>query len=195
MLSFILKIALVVTVALLVTNLAACATLQPPPPQPPHPVLLGFDVDCENKPDPCWFGIVPGVTPIEEGHERLRRYVYQTNEAADESQPRILPECVVTTEPMPDNQVWGTLVLHCSNLKLGDIAQQLGVDVNIVLTMGSVLGVEFGTPTITAWLNKLEGPESCTPIRELVLTAYNYSMSYNPMKPSSYMRSFDWCRE
>lgn len=196
MLSFILKIVTTITLALSLTSLAACAVIETPPPQPPHPALLGFDVDCESKPDPCWFGIVPGLTPIEEGQERLRQYVYKTSEVADESQPRILPECVVTTEPMPDNQVWGTLVLHCSNLKLGDVARKLGVDVDVLLTMGSVLGVEFGTPTINAWVNKGEALDNCTPVRELILTAAQYTASsYGSARPSSTKWSSDWCRE
>ena len=106
-------------------GLVACAVIQPAAPQPPHPALVGFDVDCENKPDPCWFGIVPGVTPIEEGYDRLRQYVYKPGSLNGKPQPKILPECVVTTEPMPDNLVWGTLTLHCSNLKLGNVARQL----------------------------------------------------------------------
>jgi hypothetical protein len=30
--------------------------------QPPNPALRGFVEGCENKPQPCWYGIVPGVT-------------------------------------------------------------------------------------------------------------------------------------
>lgn len=30
--------------------------------QPPNPALRGFVEGCEDKPQPCWYGIVPGVT-------------------------------------------------------------------------------------------------------------------------------------
>src|SRR5262245_5873722 len=30
--------------------------------QPPNPALAGFSEDCENLPQPCWFGILPGFT-------------------------------------------------------------------------------------------------------------------------------------
>jgi hypothetical protein len=184
----------VITYMLAMIALAACAVAEPTiPAPPPHPALIGFDVDCENQPDPCWFGIVPGVTPIEEGRERLRKYVYNPGNLSGEPQAKILPECVVTTEPMPDNQVWGTLVLRCSNLKLGNVARHLGVDVQVLNNLGGYAGVEFGTPTITAWVSKPMWQDECSPIDELVLTAYNYTMSYNPMKPSS--RTFGWCYE
>lgn len=180
---------------LIAAGLAACATIQPTEPPPPHPVLIGFDVDCENKPDPCWYGIVPGVTPIEEGLERLQKYVYEPGSAAGQSQPKILAECVVTTEPMPDNQVWGTLTLRCSNLKLGNVAGHLGVDVQVLNNLGGYRGVEFGTPTITAWVSKPMWQDECSPIAELVLIAAQYTPSYNPTKPSSSTRSFGWCYE
>jgi hypothetical protein len=32
--------------------------------QPPNPALVGFTIGCEDKPQPCWYGIVPGVTKI-----------------------------------------------------------------------------------------------------------------------------------
>jgi hypothetical protein len=35
--------------------------------QPTNPALRGFIEGCENKPQPCWYGIVPG------GDKRSRR--------------------------------------------------------------------------------------------------------------------------
>jgi hypothetical protein len=34
--------------------------------RPPNPALRGFVEGCEDKPQPCWYGIVPGVTTVEE---------------------------------------------------------------------------------------------------------------------------------
>ncbi len=34
--------------------------------QPPSPALAGFVEGCEDKPQPCWYGIVPGVTTANE---------------------------------------------------------------------------------------------------------------------------------
>ncbi|MEZ4670295.1 MAG: hypothetical protein R3E39_20505 [Anaerolineae bacterium] len=162
---------------------------------PPHPALRGFDVDCENQPEPCWFGIVPGTTTIDVGRERLRQYVYKTTSTGGDNQQSILPACVVTTEPLPDSEVVGLLTLHCSDLKLGDIAAYLGVDVDKLLNQGGYMGVEFGTPTITAWVSKPDPITNCTQIGELILVAPQLATHYNPTKPSSIKQSFGWCRE
>ncbi len=34
--------------------------------QPSNPALAGFTEGCENKPQPCWYGIVPGLTTVDE---------------------------------------------------------------------------------------------------------------------------------
>jgi hypothetical protein len=39
--------------------------------QPLNPMLIGFSESCTDKPQPCWFGIVPGVTTAEEVHQIL----------------------------------------------------------------------------------------------------------------------------
>jgi hypothetical protein len=40
--------------------------------QPANPVLEGFRVGCEEKPQPCWYGIVPGVTTEAEAETLLQ---------------------------------------------------------------------------------------------------------------------------
>src|SRR5690242_4609279 len=30
--------------------------------QPPNPALAAFTIGCEDQPQPCWFGVVPGKT-------------------------------------------------------------------------------------------------------------------------------------
>jgi hypothetical protein len=34
--------------------------------QPPNPALRGFHDGCDDKPQPCWYGIIPGVTTLDE---------------------------------------------------------------------------------------------------------------------------------
>jgi len=41
---------------------------------PPNPALRGFVEGCEDKPQPCWYGIVPGVTAIEDAPSILAQY-------------------------------------------------------------------------------------------------------------------------
>lgn len=65
---FLLKLSLILLAAFAVFNVAARAfgTLQPP-----NPALAGFTEGCEGKPQPCWYGIVPGVTTEAEAISRL----------------------------------------------------------------------------------------------------------------------------
>jgi hypothetical protein len=44
--------------------------------QPPNPALRGFIEGCEGKPQPCWDGIVPGVTTGDAVKELLKRFEY-----------------------------------------------------------------------------------------------------------------------
>jgi len=39
--------------------------------QPSNPIMSGFTEDCERQPQPCWYGIVPGVTSMAEVKQRL----------------------------------------------------------------------------------------------------------------------------
>ncbi|MEZ4670301.1 MAG: hypothetical protein R3E39_20535 [Anaerolineae bacterium] len=44
--------------------------------QPPNPALEGFTVGCEGKPQPCWYGIVPGETTVNDGVNMLESNSY-----------------------------------------------------------------------------------------------------------------------
>jgi hypothetical protein len=45
--------------------------------RPFNPALAGFSEGCQDKPQPCWHGIVPGVTPMEEAEATLIRQGYR----------------------------------------------------------------------------------------------------------------------
>ena len=42
--------------------------------QPPNPALRGFVEGCEDKPQPCWYGIVPAKTKTDEAKQVLESY-------------------------------------------------------------------------------------------------------------------------
>jgi hypothetical protein len=71
LLRFYLKLNLPIAIIFLGLSLAARALGTT---QPPNPALSGFTEGCEDKPQPCWYGIVPGVTnwedslPVIEAH-------------------------------------------------------------------------------------------------------------------------------
>src|SRR5262245_35743303 len=39
---------------------------------PTHRALDGFTVGCAGRPQPCWYGIVPGLTTVEEAHQLVQ---------------------------------------------------------------------------------------------------------------------------
>jgi hypothetical protein len=71
---FLLKLALLLTLVLTATSLAARVMGNT---QPLNPALLGFTEGCEDKPQPCWYGIMPGVTTTEEGKQILDAVGYR----------------------------------------------------------------------------------------------------------------------
>jgi hypothetical protein len=54
-----LKLTIAIPIICLVLTLTASALGTT---QPPNPALRGFSEGCEDNPQPCWYGIVPGVT-------------------------------------------------------------------------------------------------------------------------------------
>jgi hypothetical protein len=44
--------------------------------QPPNPALRGFTEGCKDKPQPCWYGIVPGVTRKEDVIQLIKNMGY-----------------------------------------------------------------------------------------------------------------------
>lgn len=39
--------------------------------QAPNPALTGFHLGCEGQPQPCWYGITPGLTTVDEAAQML----------------------------------------------------------------------------------------------------------------------------
>lgn len=46
--------------------------------QPPNPALRGFTEGCDGKPQPCWYGIVPGQTILSVAEQTVIQQGYQT---------------------------------------------------------------------------------------------------------------------
>jgi hypothetical protein len=55
--------------------------------QPIHPALRGFIEGCEGIPQPCWYGIVPGVTQLGEANTILHRLGFERRVTVNEYSP------------------------------------------------------------------------------------------------------------
>jgi hypothetical protein len=69
-----LKFAFLIALALTATSLAAHALGSI---QPLDPILRGFTEDCEEQPQPCWYGIMPGQTNVVIAQNQLESKGYK----------------------------------------------------------------------------------------------------------------------
>ena len=81
---------------------------------------------CENKPQPCWYGIVPDKTNFEEAASILQNlgYSFLTNGTlrdANDFQHTIDTGCIVTLYTRADDNKVATIeVTNCFDTQLGD---------------------------------------------------------------------------
>jgi hypothetical protein len=95
--------------------------------QPPNPALRGFVEGCEDKPQPCWYGIVPGVTTAEEGNMVLNSIRYEFDETVSSeffrhySQPNSNSCRVILENDHVTSQIRRLTVANCKSLIFGNI--------------------------------------------------------------------------
>jgi hypothetical protein len=97
--------------------------------QPANPALTGFVQGCEGVPMPCWYGIVPEQTTVQEAADILRRAGFQLHYAGQhlEAKPTAASACEFD---LPFDT--GSEVIHlfnvrkCGLLQLGDLLTLLG---------------------------------------------------------------------
>src|SRR5689334_17247061 len=97
--------------------------------QPPNPALRGFVEGCEDKPQPCWYGIVPGVTdPIitltRIGHYRVE---HPENPGAPLVLGKSVTDCNVDITMKDDGQEVDFFFIEGNcDLRLGDVLTIIG---------------------------------------------------------------------
>jgi hypothetical protein len=96
--------------------------------QTEHPALRGFSEECEGKPQPCWYGIVPGVTHTAEIDEALAAHGFQvrTGERGDEVVVGTgVARCIINiglSKGNPRQTTWNRLYFtDCAGLVIGDL--------------------------------------------------------------------------
>ncbi len=99
--------------------------------QPPHAALAGFSEGCTDKPQPCWYGIVPGVTSENDLLDRMAfagKAKYTFDDLASShliyfTLPDTAPACIFTFRIKQDVVIRADVALcRNSTLRLGDIA-------------------------------------------------------------------------
>ena len=123
--SYLLKLALILITVLIPVSIVAKAfgTLQPP-----SPALRGFIEGCEEQPQPCWYGIVPGITTLEQARTRIISLGYmlsqQTQDAAYyyKDDPADCPRVILSYTGSRD-PAFSIHLYQCNQLSIGDSAQ------------------------------------------------------------------------
>lgn len=99
--------------------------------QPVNPTLIGFQQGCQSQ--PCWYGIIPGQTTLGAGRTILEQRGYDQAQSEVELQDFLIvyaapdqsPGCVDVFYGRELGYV-GVLMLHCLQLRAGDVAAMLG---------------------------------------------------------------------
>jgi hypothetical protein len=94
--------------------------------QPPNPALRGFIENCEDKPQPCWYGIVPGVTKVEEASAYLLEidYVDYYDEQNVSGKSKYCD--VFHQYSLKDRTIIGISLQNCRHIDLGLLINELG---------------------------------------------------------------------
>jgi hypothetical protein len=108
-----LKVSLTLVVILLTFNIAAMVIGSL---QPPNPALRGFIEGCEDKPQPCWYGVVPGVTTAKNATEILSGI---DNTFCD---AHLISDTYVQT-------IEAIELKECEGIRVGDLLLQFGMGI------------------------------------------------------------------
>lgn len=93
--------------------------------QPPNPALQGFTDGCESHPQPCWYGIVPGISSLEEAKTDLQKAGYFINSIStlQLTSTRSNSDCQKTVIIF-DSRVKQIDIIVCETVVLGDFVRQ-----------------------------------------------------------------------
>ncbi len=128
-LRLVIRLSIVMLISSCVFNMLAVAAGNA---QPPSPALNGFHADCDNQPQPCWYGIILSETPIGDARDKVEMMGYFSNNLGLELSDHVFsyrsdttfPECVdltyffLRTDP---------ILLRCTGLRIGDVVSALGI--------------------------------------------------------------------
>ncbi|MBI1281162.1 MAG: hypothetical protein GC179_23755 [Anaerolineaceae bacterium] len=96
--------------------------------------LRGFVEGCQVLPQPCWYGIVPGITTLEESKAQLlsHGYVLASNSTVQLSATKITDDCQKAVIVL-DSHVKQISISLCERVALGDFVRQFNQPEYIML--------------------------------------------------------------
>jgi hypothetical protein len=131
--------------------------------QPPNPAMKGFTEGCDNKPQPCWYGIVPGETKPNEAKQKLQEYGlalrYETSMELTYTEPLSSCSVSLTFQESVRNysHVFRVSFFQCQLLHAGDIMLLPGKKERLSNGIAFFDGSAFGSVTVStntsAWVS------------------------------------------
>lgn len=115
--------------------------------QPTNPTLAGFVTGCSPERQPCWYGIVPGVTATTEAGAILEKLGYDLKHQDAQSgvwrftSPYLSPSCVNVYNE--SNHI-KKLSLYCFDLNVAETLAVLGKPAYITYSIDFGQGLEYG---------------------------------------------------
>jgi hypothetical protein len=129
---FYLKLTSTFVVIFLIVNLTARALGTT---QPPNPALRGFTEGCEDKPQPCWYGIVPGQTDLPIAEQTVIQQGYQIGQNQSDRSIEFIGNEVNDFRRIIlwrlEGHVEAVSLLYPTYMQLGDAIAVLGVSFGI----------------------------------------------------------------
>jgi len=113
--------------------------------QPPNPATAGFTQGCDAKPQPCWYGVVPGITSGGDAYRLLGAAGYTRTSITpsrygDEAHvyKKGLDDalCQTILQYNPNNQHIQRIHLDCGGVLFGDMIAAKGVPTGVQKTSG-----------------------------------------------------------
>lgn len=158
-------LAFVLTAALLAKGMGSL--------QPPNPALAGFTQGCENKPQPCWYGIEPTTASWDEVIAALEGAAFTVSERMDKTTGLTSIEgfhetsgCLARFNYGGSQAGRGRIILDCP-MQLGDYILLAGTPETIA-SCGGILHYNKGTISLTTTADGSLSPQ--TMVTQITLT-------------------------
>ncbi len=103
--------------------------------QRPPVVMRGFTEDCTDQPQPCWYGIVPGITTSADLQEKVSRIGYSIDSISTRQLDASLtmPDSCQRLSIQFELYVQQVKIKLCNAVLLGDFVRQFGQPDNVLL--------------------------------------------------------------
>lgn len=136
--------------------------------RPPHPALMGFIEGCEGKPQPCWYGIVPGQISIDDANRLIENLPHKTKTVTGIWAIYQLDDCKVRLPAVGKGALDHFSLDSCREIQAGDLVSVLGSPKGVAPVCGGI--AYFRWDRLQAWGGR-ESPRRLSPRYKITIIA------------------------